>query len=323
METAVGKDYTTSVELVAAGAAASAAAAAASSSSPPAAAEAAAASSAASSELALIKPLLMNSHISYKGLTEQAQRRLVADIKSIYRDPLTEQGIYYHHDEDNMNHGYAMVVGPTDTPYSDCFFLFKFEFPTMYPNYPPRVTFLTQDPKTKTRFNPNLYDNGFVCLSVLNTWKGEGWTSCQTIRSVLMVLVTVLNDKPLCNEPQIDRLHPEFTAYNDVIRYKSFEVALLGYMTQMKLPDAASGSKKKKRDTKDTKDPIVELFWPFMKQHVLRERERIMRTLRESSDSISERKIVSHFISLYNFKVSYNYEKLIENIEKWYIDNPK
>ena len=79
--------------------------------------------------------------------------------------------------------------------------MFEFNFPTNYPMSPPKLNYLTND--GSTRFHPNLYRNGKVCLSVLNTWRGEGWTSCQTIRSVLLILVTLFHNKPLLNEPGI------------------------------------------------------------------------------------------------------------------------
>lgn len=56
------------------------------------------------------------------------------------------------------------------------------------------------------RINPNLYDSGRVCLSLLNTWSGEGcekWIPYKS--SMLQVLVSiqalVLNAKPFFNEP--------------------------------------------------------------------------------------------------------------------------
>lgn len=256
--------------------------------------------SASDSAPALIKPLPLNDAISYKGLTEQAQRRLVKDIASLYRDPLTEQGIYYQHDSDNMNLGYAMIIGPKDTPYSHGFFLFKFEIPTLYPNLPPRVTYLTQDTKERTRFNPNLYTNGYVCLSVLNTWKGEGWTSCQTIRSVLMTLVTVLNDTPLCNEPNIGKSHPDFHKYNDILRYKTYQMAFLRYLKD------------------PTCDPICEMFSSYMRQYALREKEGILECLNAAAEDIRTRKIVVHQCAVYGFSTVFKYDSLIDNITKWY-----
>jgi hypothetical protein len=56
------------------------------------------------------------------------------------------------------------------------------------------------------RLNPNLYDNGYVCLSLLNTWSGnmnEMWTP--SVSTMLQVLVSIqgliLNAKPYFNEP--------------------------------------------------------------------------------------------------------------------------
>ena len=47
----------------------------------------------------------------------QNKKRLVKDISNIIKDPLTEQGIYYIHDEENMLEGYAMIIGPEDSIY--------------------------------------------------------------------------------------------------------------------------------------------------------------------------------------------------------------
>ncbi|PNX56731.1 putative ubiquitin-conjugating enzyme E2 25-like protein, partial [Trifolium pratense] len=56
------------------------------------------------------------------------------------------------------------------------------------------------------RLNPNLYGNGNVCLSLLNTWSGsrnEKWTP--GVSTMLQVLVSIqgliLNAKPYFNEP--------------------------------------------------------------------------------------------------------------------------
>lgn len=56
------------------------------------------------------------------------------------------------------------------------------------------------------RINPNLYNNGKVCLSLLGTWAGSGcetWNPSQS--TMLQVLVSIqaliLNEKPYFNEP--------------------------------------------------------------------------------------------------------------------------
>jgi ubiquitin-conjugating enzyme E2 O len=61
------------------------------------------------------------------------------------------------------------------------------------------------------RLNPNLYESGTVCLSLLNTFGGEGsevWSPATS--SLLQVLVSiqglVLNDQPYYNEPAYETL---------------------------------------------------------------------------------------------------------------------
>jgi len=161
-------------------------------------------------------------------------KRLISDIKEVVKNPLSKDGIFYKHDESNMLLGYALIIGPENTPYAYGNFLFKFKFPTDYPYSPPNVTYCTND--GVTRFNPNLYKNGKVCLSILNTWKGEQWTGCQTIRSILLVLCSILNDNPLLNEPGILSGHKDIEPYNKIIRYKTHGVAINKILTKELLP---------------------------------------------------------------------------------------
>ena len=151
-------------------------------------------------------------------------KRIVKDVKDLTKEPLTEQNIFYQHDENNILKGYAMIIGPKDTCYHNGFFFFEFNFPYNYPWAPPKVLYNTND--GTTRFNPNLYRDGKVCLSVLNTWKGEPWSACQTIKSILLILQTVLNNEPLLNEPGVSKEHLDFNSYNEFIKFKTYEYAL-------------------------------------------------------------------------------------------------
>ena len=150
--------------------------------------------------------------------------RLVSDIKNIRKNPLHSEGIYYTHDDEEMLKGYVMIVGPVDTPYENGLYFFDVTFPTDYPHSPPSFTYLTND--GKTRFNPNLYRSGKVCLSILNTWRGEQWTSCQTLVSVLITLITIFNENPLMNEPGIMASCNEIPRYNKIISYKNYETSI-------------------------------------------------------------------------------------------------
>ena len=153
-------------------------------------------------------------------------KRLTRDIKEIQKNPI--ENIYYIPDESNISNGYAMIIGHEDTPYAYGYYFFEFQFPDNYPFSPPKVVFYTND--GKTRLNPNFYISGKVCLSVLNTWKGEGWTSCQSIRSILLILSTTLNDKPLLNEPGLTEKHRDFENYQNMICYKNIDTAIIGML---------------------------------------------------------------------------------------------
>jgi ubiquitin-conjugating enzyme E2 Z len=161
-------------------------------------------------------------------IKKDTMNRLIKDLKEIIKTPLHDNGIYYSHDETNMLKGYAMIVGPSDTPYFGGYYFFELYYPTNYPYSPPHVVFCTN--AEKIRFNPNLYTTGKVCLSLLNTWRGEQWTSCQTISSILLTLCTVLTKNPLLNEPGVKKDHYDFKKYNTIIKYKNIDIAILQIM---------------------------------------------------------------------------------------------
>ncbi|KAK3009201.1 hypothetical protein RJ639_013244 [Escallonia herrerae] len=100
----------------------------------------------------------------------------------------------------------AVIVGAYGTPYQDGLFFFDFHLPPEYPAVPPSAYYHSGG----WRINPNLYEEGKVCLSLLNTWTGRGnevWDS--TSSSILQVLVSlqglVLNSKPYFNEAGYDK----------------------------------------------------------------------------------------------------------------------
>ena len=51
------------------------------------------------------------------AMSKQCSNRLQKDVIDIIKNPLTEHGIYYAHDETNFLYGYAIVIGPKDTIY--------------------------------------------------------------------------------------------------------------------------------------------------------------------------------------------------------------
>ena len=165
---------------------------------------------------------------------ERPVKRIASDVSNIMRDPLESEGIFYMHDEDDIYTGRALIVGPPGSLYAHGFYLFRIIFPADYPVSPPKVVYCTND--GATRFNPNFYRDGKVCLSVLNTWKGEGWTSCLTLRAVLTILQSVLTDVPILNEPGITVASVDYAPYHEIIKYKNFDYALLALLQEHRLP---------------------------------------------------------------------------------------
>jgi len=109
--------------------------------------------------------------------------------------------IYVRVFEDRMDLLRAVIIGASGTPYQDGLFFFDFHIPPEYPQVPPSAYYHSGG----LRVNPNLYVDGKVCLSLLNTWTGRGnevWDPSSS--SILQVLVSlqglVLNEKPYFNE---------------------------------------------------------------------------------------------------------------------------
>ncbi|PIN02869.1 Ubiquitin-conjugating enzyme [Handroanthus impetiginosus] len=116
------------------------------------------------------------------------------------------EGIYVRVYEDRMDLLRAVIVGAYGTPYQDGLFFFDFHLPPEYPDVPPSAYYHSGG----WRINPNLYEEGKVCLSLLNTWTGRGnevWDPSTS--SILQVLVSlqglVLNARPYFNEAGYDK----------------------------------------------------------------------------------------------------------------------
>ena len=87
------------------------------------------------------------------------------------------QWFFFNNDRSRLLFSKALITGSEGTPYENGCFEFDINFPSNYPAYPMSISLTTTGGQT-VRFNPNLYNNGTVCLSILNTWHGtpeERW----------------------------------------------------------------------------------------------------------------------------------------------------
>jgi ubiquitin-conjugating enzyme E2 Z len=159
--------------------------------------------------------------------------RLLKDIRNVMTDTsLDTDGIMYKHSETDILTGYACIVGPSDGVYFGGYYFFEFKFPTNYPHSPPIVSYLTIS--GNMRFHPNYYANKKVCMSIINSWRGEQWTGCQSIRTILVTFQSILDKEPLLHEPGIKQQHNDFKAYHTMVEYKNYEFACMQLLTDLK-----------------------------------------------------------------------------------------
>ena len=133
---------------------------------------------------------------------------------------MKEQKIWYVTNGDLMTQGFALIEGPENTPYEACLLLFSIQFPDDYPFSPPKVVFLTTD--HRTRFHPNLYKDGKVCLSILGTFSGPSWSGTQSLSTVLLSIQGLLDNNPLSHEPAFEKgtlLDPRHSHYAEAVEH--------------------------------------------------------------------------------------------------------
>ena len=133
--------------------------------------------------------------------------------------------ILVQYDPERLGLVRLLLSGPEGTPYANGLYLFDVYFPNNYPNSPPQVQFRTTGYGT-VRFNPNLYESGYVCLSLLGTWSGSGCERWDPAKSnlnqlILSLQALVLNQYPYLNEPGYSHQSPtceESLEYNRKVR---------------------------------------------------------------------------------------------------------
>ena len=157
------------------------------------------------------------------------------NVKDIYKQlkelqkPDSLYDIYFITDENNISLFKFMIIGKKDTPYKNGCFIFDGIFDN-FPNEPPKITFMTTG-NGKIRFNPNLYSNGKVCLSILNTWSGPSWNpEGSTILQILIsIQAFIFNEKPYYNEPGYKENEERSKYYNKTISEYTLKHAILNY----------------------------------------------------------------------------------------------
>ncbi|KAF2467196.1 uncharacterized protein BDR25DRAFT_395341 [Lindgomyces ingoldianus] len=158
-------------------------------------------------------------------------KRLITEITTLTTG--LPPGIFVKYAASRLDVMKIIIVGPVGTPYENGLFEFDLLCTGNFPFESPKVTFRTTGGGTVC-FNPNLYADGKVCLSLLGTWQGEPWRPAQS--TILQVLVSIqamiLCDEPYCNEPSNEtyRGRPESKAFNKTIEGFTVRYAIMDWL---------------------------------------------------------------------------------------------
>ncbi|RYO76903.1 hypothetical protein DL766_006027 [Monosporascus sp. MC13-8B] len=159
-------------------------------------------------------------------------RRLITEISNL-RASLPE-GIFVRHGSSRLDMMKVLIVGPRGTPYEYGFFEFDLFCTMDYPNVPPMMRFITTN-RGRTRFNPNLYEDGKICLSLLGTWSGEQWNreKSRILQLLVSIQSMILCEQPWYNEPGRERFPNTAMSnqYNDEVRSWTLQHAILPWAT--------------------------------------------------------------------------------------------
>jgi len=144
-------------------------------------------------------------------LTIFQPRKMTAFVRSIKKEiellrSSLPSGITMKGFEDRMDLFSAMIEGPKNTPYEDGLFFFDFQLGPDYPSDPPTCNYISY---CSDKLNPNLYEDGKVCVSLLGTWNGKGTETWTPDSNLLQLLVSIqgliLVREPYYNEAGYER----------------------------------------------------------------------------------------------------------------------
>lgn len=167
--------------------------------------------------------------------------RITQELQTLQESPLHyNSSVFVRYDENTPSVLRVMITGPDDTPYDSGCFLFDCIVKRNYPNGPPTINIVDNG---GMRFNPNLYANGYVCLSLLGTWRssnpGEQWNPDKSTLNQVFVSIQslILTKDPFFNEPGYESSYNSESGrkssreYDENIRKYTMEHSILRKLT--------------------------------------------------------------------------------------------
>ena len=146
-----------------------------------------------------------------RPLTANLMRR-IAKENGIIQQSLPD-GVFVRTWESRVDLLRVLIVGPHDTPYEFAPFIFDLQYGAQFPTSPPSAFFHSWTGNLG-RVNPNLYEDGTICLSLLGTWNAdkhnEAWSSKD---STVLQLIVSLMGLVLVKEPYYSKSCPNISEY--------------------------------------------------------------------------------------------------------------
>lgn len=149
-----------------------------------------------------ILPSVPEDHAFYDRPVAQPSRTFMARLHKEYRALSTglPASILVRAYEDRGDLLRSLIIGPENTPYEDAPFVIDWMLDADFPQTPP-IAFFISWTNGNGRVNPNLYEDGKVCLSILGTWSGEKSETWQPSRSSLLQALVSIQGLVLVKEP--------------------------------------------------------------------------------------------------------------------------
>lgn len=135
-----------------------------------------------------------------------------------------------------MNSMNVLISGSAGTPYAHGLYHFELYCEDSFPVGPPKMQILTG--KGKVRFNPNLYQCGKICLSLLGTWPGDAnemWNPAKS--SIFQIFISiqslVMTEDVYYNEPGYESMRNTENGrlgnegYSNVVRLANIRHAMI------------------------------------------------------------------------------------------------
>lgn len=169
--------------------------------------------------------------------TDIARKRVLKDLNLLQKnqEELSSRGIYFHFEDSDIFHPAFLIIPKHKqdldvpdliSPYTNGFFLFKLTIPDDFPLSPPKIEFHPQ--QNMCRLHPNYYEQGKVCLSVINTWSRDDWAPTTSLMAISNILEERFNERSICFEPGCEQSSiSRIKTFNDIVRYGVYNKAIL------------------------------------------------------------------------------------------------